>query len=123
MRRHMRQEELGLNDDFIDLNVPGLLKRNNRPAEWPEVVRAFARTQLDVLRDNNMLRKDAPALQVPIDEAVVRFSDYTPEGQIFVKSGALDRWLSGCDKTNTLSAYQDHARLQKYVDKFRNQRK
>src|SRR5688500_10205355 len=105
--------------DFIDLNVPGLMQRYSNPSNsWNAVVRSFATTQLHVFRKFCLIKETASALSVVVDQAVVRFSDYTPLGQAFVKSGAVDKWLASCDRKQTLAAYQDSAPLERRISKF-----
>jgi len=112
-----------MSEDFIYLNVPGLLYRygSNSP-QSRAVVLAFAKTELAVFIENGLLERSAPAINVPVEEAVVRYSDFTAEGQAFVMSGAVERWLGACDKKNTLAAYEDKASLEKRLAKFRGER-
>jgi hypothetical protein len=106
-------------NDYISLNVPGLLAHFSNPApDWRAKILAAARTQIDVLQAHEMIRSDAAALVVPVEEAVIRFSDYTPLGQAFVLSGELERWLRGCDRAGRLAAYEDRGRLERRVQKF-----
>ena len=105
--------------DYISLNVPGLLAHFSNPApDWRATVLAAARTQIDVLHDHGMIKSDAAALSVPVEDAVIRFSDYTPLGQRFVLSGEVDRWLEACDRAGRLAAYEDRGRLERRVQKF-----
>ncbi len=106
-------------EDYISLNVPRLLAHySNPPPEWRATILAAARTQIEVLRAHSMIRSDAPALSEPVEDAVIRFADYTPLGQSFVLSGELERWLRGCDRAARLAAYEDRVRLEKRVLKF-----
>jgi hypothetical protein len=106
-------------DDYIDLNVPGLLARYSNPSpDWHQKVCALARTQLDVFKKHGLLKDTAPALVASLETVVVRFSDYTSTGQDFVKSGARDRWLSSCDRDGRIAAYEDCKRLEKRVTSF-----
>ena len=105
--------------DYISLNVPGLLAHFSNPApDWRATILAMARTQIDVLQAHGMITSDAAALSVPLEDAVIRFSDYTPVGQAFVLSGELERWLRGCDRAGRLTAYEDLGRLERRVQKF-----
>ena len=105
--------------DFIYLNVPGLLRRYTNPSpNWHDIVCAHSNTQLRIFQQNSLINPNADALKVPINEAVVRFSDLTAVGQAFVKSGAIERWLSACDRKQSVDAYRDGASLQRRFDKF-----
>lgn len=107
------------NLDFKDLNVPGLLGRYSNPSsQWRATVLALARTQLELFQKHGLIKKDAAALRVPLENAVVMFSDYTPQGQAFLRSGAVDKWLASCDRKGTLSAYEDPAPLERRILKF-----
>ena len=106
-------------EDYISLNVPGLLAHFSNPTpDWRAKILAAARTQIEVLRGHGMIKSDAAALSVPVEDAVIRFSDYTPIGQRFVLSGELDRWLRACERAARLAAYEDRGRLEKRVQKF-----
>ena len=72
--------------------MPGLLRRYANPSpEWSDKVVVWSQTQVNVLLRSRMLKEDAPATRVPIEEAVIWFSDYTPEGQEFVMSKRLQQ--------------------------------
>src|SRR5690348_203288 len=110
--------------DFIDLNVPGLLARYSNPApDWKQIVLAFSSTQIEFFRQNGLLKRDAAVLSVPINEAVIHFSDYTEEGQRFLRSGAVDKWLAACDKNGTIAAYRDSSGLDRRLKEFRAKNK
>ena len=105
--------------DYISLNVPGLLARYVNPSpDWRAKVMAFSKTQLDLFRKHKLIREDAEALHTPVEQVVVRFSDYTPEGQAFVRSGAVDKWLAACDRKGSLQAYEDSAPLERRIREF-----
>jgi len=109
--------------DFIYLDVPGLLRRyGSESPDWRAVLLAFTTTELTVFIENGLLEQGAQALRVPIEEVEVRFSDFTAEGQAFIMTGAVEKWLAACDRKKTLAAYQDKASLEKRLTKFRSQR-
>lgn len=106
-------------NDYISLNVPGLLTRFSNPTpEWRAKVLAFAATQLSTFEEHGLISAGAEALRVPIENAVVRFSDYTALGQQFVKTGAVDKWLASCDRKGEMSAYSDPVPLAKRIKAF-----
>lgn len=110
--------------DFIALNVPRLLARYSNPSsDWRPTVLALARTQIDVMRANEMISPNAAALSEPVENAVLMFSDLTPLGQEFLMTGETDRWLAACDRAGNLAAYEDHRRLEKRVRRFLDARK
>lgn len=105
--------------DYISLNVPGLLARYVNPSpDWRAKVVALSKTQLDLFRKHNLIRHDADALRAGVEQAVVRFSDYTPEGQAFVRTGAVDKWLAACDRKGSLQAYEDPMPLERRICAF-----
>lgn len=105
--------------DYISLNVPGLLARFVNPSpDWRAKVVALSTTQLGVFQKYGLIRHDAEALRMPIEKAVVRFSDYTPEGQALVRSGAVEKWLKACDRKGSVEAYADPALLERRVRAF-----
>ncbi|WP_150131443.1 hypothetical protein [Caulobacter mirabilis] len=106
--------------DFIYLNVPGLLSRYENPTEeWVEKVYSLAQTQISFFVENGLISPSAAVLTSPIETAVLMFSDFSPEGQAFLKSQAVERWLSACDKKGTIDAYRDSSGLTSRLAKFR----
>lgn len=87
-----------------------------------ELTLATAATRLELLQKYALIHSSAPALQVPLDQVVIRYSDYTELGQEFVLSGAIDKWLASCDRKQTLAAYADRAPLEKRILKFLKER-
>jgi hypothetical protein len=109
--------------DFKVLNAPGLLARySNPPQNWPEIVRAFVRTQLQFFAKEGLVRSDAKALHACVDDAVLMWSDLEPEGKLFLRTGAVDNWLASCDRKATIEAYQDASGLAKRLKKLRSGR-
>jgi hypothetical protein len=105
--------------DYISLNVPRLLSHFVNPTpDWHAKVVALATTQLRLFHKHSLIRHDAEALRLPIEKAVVRFSDYTPEGQAFVRSGAVEKWLTACDRKGSVEAYEDPALLERRIRAF-----
>jgi hypothetical protein len=110
--------------DYISLNVPGLLQRYANPTEqWRQKIIALTGTQLEMLKKYALIQSGASALRVPLDQVVIRFSDYTELGQEFVLTGAIDKWMAACDRKNTLAAYEDTAALEKRIVSFLKARK
>ena len=110
--------------DYISLNVPGLLQRYANPTEqWRQKILALTGTQLEMLKKYALIQSSASALRVPLDQVVIRFSDYTELGQEFVLTGAIDKWMAACDRKNTLAAYEDTAALEKRIVSFLKARK
>ena len=109
-----------MNDlDYVSLNVPRLLSHFVNPTpDWHAKVVALATTQLSLFQKHGLIRHDSEALGMPIEKAVVRFSDYTPEGQAFVRSGAVDKWLTACDRKGSVEAYEDPALLERRIRAF-----
>ena len=122
--------------DFILLNVPGLLARKEIPetGRWKKVALAFSSTKVHFLIDAGLLKEDVPARSLPVDQAVIRLSDLTAEGQDFIMSGADDNWLGACDRKSNkmlaegateeerLNVYRDSSGLYKRLEKFRKER-
>lgn len=109
-----------MTSDFVYLNVPGLLARYENPSpDWADKVRALARTQISFFAENGLIYPTAAALADTVENAVLMFSDFTPEGQAFVKSQAVERWLSTCDRKGTVDAYKDPSVLTSRLLRFR----
>jgi hypothetical protein len=106
--------------DFVYLDVSKLLSHYSNPtANWAERVRVLAETQLSFFEVNNLLRS---GFERPrhITTLVLHFSDFTEEGQSFLMSQAVERWLESCDRKGTLEAYRDARGLRSRLAKFRH---
>jgi hypothetical protein len=109
-----------MSKDFIYLNVPGLLNRYTNPSPmWKEKVIALAETQIRFFQRNGLIRPDSKALNTDVKEVVLRFSEMTSEGQAFIMSQSVERWMASCDKKGTVAAYKDEAGLEKRLMQFR----
>ena len=105
--------------DYVALNVPGLLQRYANPTEaWQKKILALARTQLDLLKKYEFINSGATAFHVPVEQLMIRFSDYTKLGQEFVLTGAIDKWMASCDRKGNLEAYENKAPLEKRILAF-----
>jgi hypothetical protein len=116
--------------------VPGLLARKEIPetGRLRRLVAAYVKTEVNFLVATDLIRKDAVARVVPLEEVVIHLSDLTPEAQDFVRSGAIDSWLGACDRKSNrmlaegateeerLAVYRDPKGLYKRLEKFRKER-
>ncbi len=103
-------------EDFIFLNVRDLIERF--PYDEEEH-RASCKTHIDFFRDNGLLRPEAPCLATAFEKAVIRYSDFTDEGQRFIMTAATDKWLASCDRKKDLSSYADSSGLERRLKTFR----
>ena len=119
----MRTSRREVTNDFIYLNVPALLDHYANPSQlWREKVNALASTEISFFVKEGLIRETARALIGSVQDAVIRFSDFTEEGQDFVKSQAVERWLGACDRKGTVEAYRDPSGLERRLEKFRKAR-
>lgn len=110
-------------DNFIYLNVPGLLGRYSNPSSsWRDIVIALATTQVRFFENEGLLRPDQVPSTSSIETCVLRFHDFTSEGQAFLKSGAVERWLGACDRIGTVDAYKSDKGLRTRLLRFRETR-
>ena len=110
--------------DFVYLNVPALLSRYENPSpDWEDKVRSLARTQISFFYENQLVSSGSKALSVPIDLAILKFSDFTAEGAAFVRSQAVERWLTACDRKGTVDAYKDGSGLIRRLARFRQRQR
>ena len=106
--------------DFIFLDVGSFIHRKViPPSRWEETARSLCQTQIDFFRDHGLLEPHATALHCALEKAIVRFSDFTPEGQEFIMTAATDKWLKACDRKQTVEAYKDPSGLVRRLTKFR----
>lgn len=109
-------------NDFVYLNVPSLLERYGHDAQWNDIVRRWTKTQIEFFKANGLLQADAPVWSTPAEKAVIRFHEFTPEGQDFVMSQAVEKWLATCDRAGDPAAYADASGLDRRLRKFRKAR-
>jgi hypothetical protein len=129
--------------DFIYLNVPASLANARRviPLDFASVERELAlalthaSTEISFLKRAGLMRVDSASYTVPIAEAVVHLSDLTEEGQDFLMSQAMVKWLAACDRKSNkmlqqgaseeerLAVYADPKGLYQRLENFRKQRK
>jgi hypothetical protein len=123
-------------DNFIFLNVPGLLatKENPPTGRIQRVMLAACTAKISFFKETGLLRRDSPMQSVAIEEVVLRLSDMTLEGQDFVLSGATSKWLGAVDRKaaklgsegateeEQLAVYRDTKGLYSRLVKFRKER-
>jgi hypothetical protein len=129
--------------NFVYLDVHSSLERQKENPWFSAAVveRAkrgvltWASTEINFLIDAGLLRQDASARHTPLDQAVIRFSELTEEGQDFILSQATVKWLGACDKKSNdmlkkgaseeqrLAVYSDPKGLYKRLEKFRKELK
>ena len=125
-------------EDFVFINVPGGQKRKEWPVDTGRVRRSLLAgdtAQVRFFRESGLMLKSSLAFTSRIEETVVWMHDLTEEGQDFVMSQALGRWLDSCDRKASelfkkgapeetiLEMRRDPDGLFKRLEKFRMQRK
>lgn len=108
--------------DFVYLDVPGLQQRFGHDPGWRRTISQCTTTQVEFFKSHELLRKDAAAWSVTVENAIIRFSDFTPEGQGFIMSQAVEKWLASCDRKKDPAAYSDPSGLERRLKKFREAR-
>lgn len=95
--------------DFKYLNIPALLDRKAWVAaensadgliedrEWTKRLAERLFSLVLFFRNSGLLTETADN-SVEISKIVLRFSDFTSEGKLFVRSGAPDKWLESFDR-------------------------
>lgn len=108
--------------DFIYLDVQGLQQRFGHDPSWHQSISRWTTTQVEFFKSHKLLRKGAAAWTASAESAVIRFFDFTPEGQDFIMSQAVEKWLASCDRRKDPAAYSDSSGLERRLKKFREQR-
>jgi hypothetical protein len=97
--------------DFILYNVPAMLARQVqrrdpsdpdqwiRDEAWYEQVRRNYYALFSFLNANGLVTQPIACSAERLDSVVLRFSDLTPLGQAFVRSRAVDKWLTAAEKS------------------------
>ena len=92
--------------DFVFLNMPGLLERKaqtldratgefRESPEWAARFQARLHALVGFLLENGLVRGDVTE---DLASLVLRYSDLTERGRKFVMTGATDRWLASFDR-------------------------
>ena len=117
--------------DYVIYNMPTMLGRSVtcpdpndqnkwiRDERWYDSVRLQYFALFKFFQDQELLRAPFVAKLSDTDSVVLRFSDLTPEGQAFVKSGADDRWLASFDRPGSKKQRDDVSYLEKQLQKMR----
>jgi hypothetical protein len=122
--------------DFVFLNVKLSLQVEEHPytGRLRKLAEVYCATIIDFLKRGGLLKPAAAVNGIVFEDAVLRLSDLTDEGQDFIMSGATDNWLSACDRKSNLilakganeeerlKVYADPAGLKKRLEKFRKDR-
>lgn len=92
-------------NDFVFLNVPMILTQSECPptGRLRRLGAVWTSTQVGFLIDSGLLRDNIQARRVTLDQVILKLSDFTEEGQDFIMSNAIGKWLGACDrKSNDL---------------------
>lgn len=123
-------------EDFTYLNVEALVYGALRvipPTDrHAKSTLAYCTTEIKFFKDAKLLMPEASAWKTPVEQIIIRLHDLTEEGQDFIMSGAVHKWLGACDnKSNRmftekaatdeqrLEVYRDPTGLYKRLEKFR----
>jgi len=101
---------------IIDPNDPG---RETRDDGWYQHLRETSYYLFKFFQDNGLLRRRVIETFLDVDNVVLKFSDFTPEGQRFHKSRAPDRWENSFNRSKKLLSNVTY--LEKQLKKMREQ--
>jgi len=120
--------------DFAVHDMPSMMNTKvTRPDErdtdqwvrdevWYQSIRQMFFALFKFYQNHGLLKTPAVRALGDTDTVVLRFSDFTPEGQAFVMSQAPDRWLSSFDRPGSKKNPDDVRYLEKQLDKLRGSR-
>lgn len=111
--------------DFSYVDVPAMLNHYSNPSEnWRRIVLDSYRAEVTFYKSNNLIRKTARAWNMPIEETVINFSEFTDEGQKFIMSLAVEKWRQAQDRgrLKNTSIDSDGSGLDLRLKKFRSNR-
>lgn len=132
-----RSEEVSLivmTKDFAVHDMPSMMNTKvTRPDErdpdqwvrdevWYQSIRQMFFALFKFYQNHGLLKAPAVEELGDTDKVVLRFSDFTPEGQAFVMSQAPDRWLASFDRPGSKKSPDDVRYLEKQLDKLRGSR-
>jgi hypothetical protein len=118
-------------DDYNMYNMPALLSTSVtcpdpkdpnkwiRDESWYVSIRQMYFALFKFFQDHGLSNALAVRELADTDKVVLKFSDFTPEGQAFVKSGADDRWLASFDRPGSKKSWDDVRYLEKQLAKLR----
>ena len=86
---------------------------------WYESVRRQFFALFQFYQDHRLLKVPVVRELGDTDRVLLRFSDFTREGQAFVMSQAPDRWLASFDRPGSKKAFDDVRYLEKQLARLR----
>jgi hypothetical protein len=118
-------------DDYIVYNMPAMLGRavtcpdpsdpNKwiRDESWYNSVRRTFFALFKFFQAHGLLKSAVVSDIATTDQVILRLSDFTSEGQAFLKTGADDRWLASFDRPGSKKQRDNVSYLEKQLQKMR----
>jgi hypothetical protein len=119
--------------DFKAYNIPAMLKvevvtidpnnpsRETRDESWYQHLRETSYYLFKFFQDNGLLHRRVMENFADVDNVILKFSDFTPEGQRFYKLRAPDRWESSFNRPGSKKLLSNVSYLEKQLKKMREQ--
>lgn len=90
---------------------------------WYEAVRAKYFALFRFLQDKDLIGRKLVSIEADVDGVVVKASDLTDEGRLFIASGADERWLKSFDRPGSKKKSFDTSYLERELAKQRLRKK
>jgi len=103
---------------IVDPNDPG---RQTRDDGWYQRLRETSYYLFKFFQDNGLLRRRVMETFADVDNVILKFSDFTLEGQRFIMSQAPDRWEGSFDRPGSKKLPSNVTYLEKQLKKMREQ--
>jgi hypothetical protein len=119
--------------DFDVYDLPAMLKveattidpddpaRRIRDESWYQHVREKSYYLFKFFQGHGLLRHRVVEEFADVDGVILKFSDFTPEGQRFVMSQAPDRWQGSFDRPGSKKLPSNVSYLERQLKKMREQ--
>src|ERR1041385_6908228 len=115
-----------MNKDFSVYDMPSMLSRRvtkpdvNDPNKWVrdeswyDSVLRKSFVLFKFFQDNGLLKRIVVDQLSDTEKVVLRFSDFTPDGQALIMSQAPDKWDASFDRPGSKKNYEDVSYLVKH---------
>lgn len=82
-----------------------------RDGEWYQMTKEINRSLYKFFQDNHLIERGL--WDNPIEEVVLKLSDFNQLGKNLIRSGAVDKWLGSFDRPGSKKAFSDVRYLEK----------
>src|SRR5689334_9103337 len=104
--------------EIVDPNDPS---RKTQDRCWHNRYKETSYYLFKFFQDNGLLRRRVVKNSADVESVILKFSDFTPEGQKYLMSQAPDRWKGSFDRPGSKKLPSNVTYLEKQLKKMREQ--